>query len=243
MASEYSSYSKLRSVARKRAERLTESGFTTGFSFPTVKELKQQGISAKAATRAVESFLNAPSTVRQARRETERPVFIPTSTGAVVTTQAQAKAERARAASRERSRRYRDRVRNLSKQDRLYIKAAKKLGLHITPSQAKAFSEYMDFRFAQGSDSVHYKIARYVEDFAAAMEKLEYTPDEILEDFQSYLLSRAIAIDNAKNMKGYKKAEIDRLMSTFIGKDESDYSIPERIGSADIMKSARKRKR
>lgn len=242
MASSYTEYSKLRSIARKRAQRLAESGFSTSLHFPTVSELKAQGISGKSATRAVESFLNAPSTVRQARREVDKPVFIQTRSGAVVTTQSEEKAERRRAASRERSRRYRERVRSLSKQEKSYIKAAKRLGLHITPSQAKAFAEYMDFRFAQGSDSVHYRIARYIEDFSATMEKARYSPDEILEDFQSFLLTRSVLVDNAENMKGYNRSKIDELFSQFLEKDEADYVPPARLGSADLGKAVKRRK-
>ena len=153
MASNYSEYSRLRSIARKRAQRLAEKCLSSDLYFPTVKELKSRGISGKAATKSVQSFLKAPSTVREAKKAAERPVFIPTSSGAVVTTESKEKEARRKAQSRERSRRYRERVRSLSKQEKSYMKAARTLGLRITPANAKAFSEYMDFRFAQGSDS------------------------------------------------------------------------------------------
>ena len=216
MASNYSEYSRLRSIARKRAERLAESGFSAQIHFPTVSELKSQGVSGKAATKAVESFLNAPSTVRAARKAPERPVFIPTHSGVVVTTQSKAKAERARIAGRERSRRYRERVRSLSKQEKSYIKAARTLGLRITPSQAKAFAEYMDFRFAQGSDSVHYRIARYVEDYMSIIAKKGYSPDEILNDFNTFLRDRTALIDRADSMEGITPEQLDSLFDEFV---------------------------
>lgn len=219
MASKYSEYSRLRDIAKKRAERLSESGFSNQIHFPTVKELKARGISGKAATKAIESFLSAPTTVRQAKKAPERPVFISTPTGAVVTTQARERAERKKAQSRERSRKYRERVRNLSKQQKSYMKAARTLGLRITPAQAQAFSEYMDFRFAQGSDSVHYRIARYVEDYMAIMAKSGYTPAEILTDFNAFLNDRSGLMERAGNMNGLTPDEFDESWDDFIYSD------------------------
>lgn len=220
MASKYSEYSRLRSIAKKRAERLLESGLAQGLiHFPTVKELKAQGISGKAATKAVTSFLSSPTTVRQAKKAPDKPVFIPTSTGAVVTTQAREKTERVKAQSRERSRRYRERVRNLSKQQKSYMKAAKTLGLRITPANAPAFSEYMDFRFAQGSDSVHYRIARYVEDYMSIIAKKGYSPAEILNDFNQFLSDRAELERRSEDMAGISPEDMDSLFDDFIYSD------------------------
>lgn len=219
MASNYSEYSRLRSIARKRAQRLAEKGLSSDLYFPTVKELKSRGISGKAATKSVQSFLKAPSTVREAKKAAEKPVFIPTSSGAVVTTESKEKEARRKAQSRERSRRYRERVRSLSKQEKSYMKAARTLGLRITPANAKAFSEYMDFRFAQGSDSVHYRVARYVEDYMSIIAKKGYSPDEILGDFNQFLEDRASLMDRADDMSGITPDEMDAFWDDFIYSD------------------------
>ena len=218
MASNYSEYSRLRSIARKRSERLGEYGLTSAVKFPTVKELKAQGINPKTALKSVESFLAAPTTVREYRKTkpVERPVFIQTSTGAVVTTKDKEKEERRKAQSRESSRRYRERIRNLTKHEKSYIKAAKTLGLHITPANAKAFSEYMDFRFSQGSDSVHYRIARYVEDYMSIIAKKGYSPAEILDDFNLFLSDRSELMAHADGMNGISPEYLDELFDDFI---------------------------
>lgn len=218
MASNFSEYSRLRSIARKRAERLSEVGLSSLITFPTVKELKAQGVNAAQAVRAIESYLSAPTKTREYRRidEAQRPVFVPTSTGVIVTSKDREKQERRREQNRQSSRRYRDRVRSLSKQEKSYIKAARTLGLHITPANAKAFAEYMDFRFAQGGDSVHYKVARYVEDYMSVMEKKGYSPNEILNDFNQFLSDRANLMQNAENMKGLTPGMIDDLFDDFI---------------------------
>ena len=148
--------------------------------------------------------------------EATKPEFIPTSTGVVVTTKDKAKAERRKAQNRESSRRYRERVRSLTKQEKSYIKAARTLGLHITPANAKAFAEYMDFRFAQGGDSVHYKVARYVEDYMSVMAKRGYSPSEILNDFNQFLSDRAALESSAASMSGVPAADIDSLFEEFL---------------------------
>lgn len=218
MASKYSEYSRLRSIARKRAERLNNNGLADLVTFPTVKELKAKGISPAQAVKGVESFLAAPTKTREYRRmdEATKPEFIPTSTGVVVTTKDKAKAERRKAQNRESSRRYRERVRSLTKQEKSYIKAARTLGLHITPANAKAFAEYMDFRFAQGGDSVHYKVARYVEDYMSVMAKRGYSPSEILNDFNQFLSDRAALESSAASMSGVPAADIDSLFDEFL---------------------------
>lgn len=218
MASNYSEYSRLRSIARKRSERLGETGLVKTVHFPTVKELKELGISPRSATKQVEQFLNAPTTVRQYRKTAEhaKPVFIPTPTGIVVTNKEKEKEERRKARSRERSRKYRERVRNLSKHEKSYIKAAKTLGLHITPANARAFAEYMDFRFAQGSDSVHYRIARYVEDYMSIIAKKGYSPSEILNDFNLFLSDRSELQAHADSMSGISPEYLDTLFDEFI---------------------------
>lgn len=217
--SKYSEYSKLRSVARKRAERLAASGLAELVTFPTVKELKAGGMSVSSATKQVQSYLEAPSRLREYRRieEGQRPVFIQEGQQVSVAQKAQEKRERRKAQNREAARRYRERIRNLSKREKGYMKAARTLGLHITPANARAFGEYMDFRFAQGNDKVHYRIALYVEDFSSIMEKHKYTADEVMEDFQGFMLSRSLLIERSKALAGRKKQEIDSLFADFAG--------------------------
>lgn len=220
--SKYSEYSKLRSIARKRAERLAAAGLTESVSFPSVKQIKEQGLNLKSVMSGVQQYLSAPTTKRQYEKlePVNRPVVVPTREGAVLTTKAHEKQERQKQLRRERNRRYRERVRSLTKQEKAYMKAAKTLGLHITPANAKAFGEYMDFRFAQGSDSVHYRIARYVEDYMAIIAKKGYSPDEILSDFNLFLSDRLALQVDAGNMTGITPEELDDLFDGYI--DELD---------------------
>ena len=216
--SKYSEYSKLRSVARKRAERLAASGLAELVTFPTVKELKAGGKSVSSAIKQVQSYLNAPTRTRDYRRleEDERPVFIQEGQQVSVAQKAQEKRERRKAQNREAARRYRERIRSLSKRELAYKKAAKTLGLNITPANAKAFGEYMDFRFAQGNDKMKYRISLYVEDYIDIIAKTGHKQSEVLDDFQKFLIERKKLKKKKKKMKGDKRSKIDILMDDFI---------------------------
>lgn len=216
--SKYSEYSRLRSIARKRGERMAEAGYTKGIQFPTVKELKAGKVSYSAAMKNVEAFLNAATTVREYKKvpEAKRPILFQSGPRVIVTTQEQEKKERRKAQNRQSAARYRERVRSLSKHERTYMKAARTLGVHITPSNAKAFAEYLDFRFAQGSDSIHYRIARYVEDYVSIIAKKGYKPSEILNDFNSFLLDRQALDERSGQMKGYTREQIEELFDEYI---------------------------
>lgn len=187
MASKYSAYSEARSIARKRLERLNEAGYQVdNISFPTVKQLKERGISPGAALRTVEEFLKAPTKLIEFRKESKAKdlVFRQTASGVQI-------GERERQMKRARDERYRERVRNLTKDDKRFMKAARRLGLNITPSTAKAFTEYVNYRYAQGIGSVKYWMANIVEDFMEVTKGQPKKAGEVMNDYQRFLADRS----------------------------------------------------
>ena len=240
MASKYSEYSRQRSIARKRAERLAEAGLSKLITFPTVKELKAQGISPEQAVKQVERYLNAPTQTRQYRRmdEQQRPVFIQEGTQVVVTEKAKEQSERRKAQSRERSRRYRERVRaaysSFTKSEKGLLKAARTLGLHVTPAIAKAYLEYVEYRFSYGSSKMKYRIATYVEEFQDLLVKRgKHNIQDVMRDFGGFMKDRKElserkdltrtrrGYDNSRtkrnvNEYGYTGEEVDDLFHDFI---------------------------
>lgn len=216
MASKYGSYTQLRDIAVKRAGRLAAAGLAPAVHIPTVKELKLAGVAPATAIKNLEAYLAAPTKVSEARNLTpeERPVFVQTSRGVEVTTSAEEKRLKQRVQARERSRRYRERIRNLTEQDQIYRKAAATLGVYIAPADAKAFTEYMDYRFAQGGDKVAYKMNIYLKNFVKLM-KTGYKPDEIIKDFQQYMADRAALENRADSMTGFTPDEVDQLFKDF----------------------------
>lgn len=186
MASKYGEYSRARDIAQKRLERLNTAGYVAGdISFPTVKQLKERGISPGTALRAVEDFLNAPTKLIDFRKQpAEKLSFRQTASGVQV-------GERERQMKRARDARYRERVRQLTKDDKRFMKAARRLGLNITPSTAKAFTEYVKYRHAQGIGSVKYWMANIVEDYMEATQNKPKTGEAVLADYQRFLADRA----------------------------------------------------
>ena len=187
MPSKYSAYSEARSIARKRLERLNEAGYTTdNISFPTVKQLKERGISPGSALRAVEEFLKAPTKLVEFRREskTKDLAFRQTASGVQL-------GDRERQMKRARDAAYRERVRNLTKDDKRFMKAARRLGLNITPSTSKAFTEYVNYRYAQGIGSVKYWMANIVEDFMEITKGKPKKAGDVMNDYQRFLADRS----------------------------------------------------
>ena len=157
MATKYTAYSEARSIARKRLERLNEAGYVINdIHFPSVKELKERGINPGSALRAVVAFLQAPTTLIEYRKESKKRdiAFRQTEQGVQV-------GERERIMKRARDAAYRERVRNLTKDEKRLMKGARRLGLNITPSTAAAFAEYVKYRDAQGKGSMKYWFANY----------------------------------------------------------------------------------
>ena len=216
MASKFGSYTQLRDIAVKRAGRLSAAGLAPAIHIPTVKELKLAGVAPATAIKNLEAYLAAPTKVSEARKLTteERPVFVQTSRGVEVTTSAEEKRLKQRVQARERSRRYRERIKNLTEQDQIYRKAAATLGVYIAPADAKAFTEYMDYRFAQGGDKVTYKMNIYLKNFVKLM-KTGYKPEEIIKDFQQYMADRAALENRADSMTGFTPDEVDQLFKDF----------------------------
>ena len=234
MASKYSEYSRLRSIARKRAERLSEAGLSKLITFPSVKELKAQGIAPAQAVKQVERFLEAPTQTRQYRRmdEQQRPVFIREGTQVVVTEKAMEKTERRKAQNRESARRYREKVKEVyssfTKQEKSLLKAARTLGLHVTPAIAKAYIEYVEYRFSYGSSKMKYRIATYVEEFQDLLVKRgKNNMSDTMRDFAGFMKDRRDLSrtkrgrDNTRtkrnvNEYGYTGEQVDDLMHDFI---------------------------
>ena len=200
MATNYSEYSRLRSIARKRSERLGQTGAVAEIHFPTVKELKTAGIAPSQAMKAVNEFLNAPTTKKAYMKAPD--VIRKDIQQTVKAVESQIRKERRKAQTRAAAKRYREEIKSLTKREKAYLKAARTLGLKVPPSMAKIFGEYLDVRFAQGNDSVFYRISNYVEDFQSVMDKKGYDAKQTMNDFNKYMADRDILLSNKDSMVG-----------------------------------------
>ena len=227
MASKYASYTRLRDIAVKRAGRLEKAGLSTGISFPTVKQIKSEGLNLTEATSRLQMFLEAPTKTSEYRKlpDQERLVFLGDKTGPVVTTEAgrseaekYIKKERERELHRQRNRRYRERMRNLTKREKSDLKASRTLGYSVGPSQAQMFSEYLAYRFKFGDEKKPYAIATYTEEFHALMKKNKYHSfDDMQKDFEGYMMNRHRMEEEYDNMNGISGAAFESMWSQFSG--------------------------
>lgn len=87
---------------------------------------------------------------------------------------------------------------------------------NMTPSQAKAFVEYMDYRFSQGDFTQKYVIDEFVQGFSRLLSK-GYQVQDITNDFESFLVKRAEMGETALNMDGLPSSKIMGLWDKFIG--------------------------
>lgn len=206
----YREYTKLRDIAHKRTQRLSNKGLAPEINFPTVRELKAKNISAEAAIQTIQKFVNAPTTVRQfSKLEPVQKV------STILTAKNALAAEKRKAQKREASKRYRERMKSLTNRERGYLKAAHTLGLKKV-SDIKAFGEYIEMRFSQSSEQSPYAIADYIDDFQALQDKPGYDVSQIKNDYQQFLSDRQDMIESSSSMDGMSLTDGDSLFSDFM---------------------------
>lgn len=219
-----SEYSRLRSIARKRIERLSEAGFAPKIHIPTVKELKQSGGSIEKATASIKSFLASGQTVKQARVEN--------STGGNFRFEfkkegfEKPKRKELTEAQKE-HRRQQARIRRMmagawglyGKDERIlsYAKGLKTMGISIPPSMLPAYADYIEQRLSQGENIARkYFIYQYAEDFQTLTKGMNYKPDKILTDFNQYASDQAILRTQANNFHGTSSLDMNDMWDRFI---------------------------
>ena len=216
-----SEYSRLRSIARKRIERLSEAGFAPNIHIPTVKELKAQGGSMERATASLRSFLSSGQTVTKARvdqavnggfefkfqkqdfeKRTRKPLT---------------DAQKERRRERERQNRMMAGAWGQGEKALKFAKALKTLGVSVPPKQLPAFADYIEQRFAQGTNLGRmYKMRDFVEDFMTLTKKKGYNAGAIMKDFNQYAADQATLRESAKNMSGMSADRVQGLWDNFI---------------------------
>ena len=86
----------------------------------------------------------------------------------------------------------------------------------MTPSQAKAFVEYMDYRFSQGDFTQRYVVDDFVKDFSKALSK-GYQVKDITTDFEQFLAKRSNMKEYYDNILGVDGSEVMALWDVMIG--------------------------
>ena len=205
-----SEYSRLRSIAQRRIDRLQERGLASqGIRFPTVKELKSESQKEKAMADVLQ-FLGSCTNVKEARKENLYIEKSPRGSAPKVLTPEERRQEEQRQKRRESRQRRKDALASLTKEQRSMVKIATALGLRLSNAQLPVYAEYMSYRLSQAGDSTRYLVARYTEDFASIMKNKEHNLSDIVGDFQRFISDRNDLVSEFSNMSGSSE---DRIMS------------------------------
>lgn len=240
-------YSRLRSIARKRIERAAAAGATAPVHIPTVKEVKASA-DPGVYMAAVQTFLADPGSKISNVRKNENITYASFSPipEPPVTRKSKYKSEEDRLARRREQKRRSKAKRAVEKASESEEEARKRVGYLraletlsakwreagidianylgiLSPQKAKAFTDYIEYRFSQGDYSHKYTIDVFVRDFGELVKK-NYDFSEIQSDFDVFLESRKKLKKNAKKADKYgiSSEEVDKLWKKFVKKQAKE---------------------
>lgn len=235
---DYKEYSKLRSIARKRIERASAAGAMDYVRIPTVKEIRASG-NPSLYMQQVRDFLGAPNAnLREAKKagitKIETPSF---RTGPEPKKGMTPEAKRAR---RNEQKRRSKAKRAVEKSSSTKAEANKKVGYLraletvtekwkeagvdvanwlgvLSPGKAKAFVDYMEYRFSQGDYKNVYTIDTFIRDFGTLVQK-GYDFKDIQGDFSNFLAKQKKLQGNMRQTKKYgiTEDEVDSTWRRFV---------------------------
>ena len=232
---DYKEYSRLRSIARKRLERLSAAGLAPAVKLPTVAEVRASD-SPSYYMNIVQRVLNDVPTLKIARkRETpvNLPIIIPapeitkpTDAAKEARRKQQAKAARARKAVRESAPDQRTAARQLG-----YLKALQTVSKQwqqagieagswlasMTGKEAKEFVAYLDYRFSQADFNAKYVIPQFIEEFGE-LKKRGHSLEDIQGDFEKFAAEQTQLKKRRRgaNAYGMTEAKLSQLWDKFV---------------------------
>lgn len=232
---DYKEYSRLRSIARKRIERASKAGRTEYAFIPTVKEVKQSA-NPEAYLEAVKRYLSDVPSLRSAPKQERIPTFKepgPAKKQKKPLTEAQ-KARRREANRRSKAKRAVEKAAGSEAEARKkvgYLRALetvaskwKEVGVDIgnwlgvlSPKKARAFADYIEYRFSQGDYKNRYTIDTFIRDFGELVKR-GYDFDDIQKDFGNFLDKQKQLSKNRRriNKYGVTSDEVDSAWRKFV---------------------------
>lgn len=227
----FKDYTRIRDIVVKRNKRGVEAGLVSPVHFPTVKEIKSGFIDAREAWRAIENYYSSGSQVKTIRQTGIRPpeVTFPVMPEPEKLSE-EVKRERRRRQQRDYRRRVKiDRSETLNSKQKDYYKRFLKavstmkakgfeLGFDpdtMTPTEALAFTEYLDYRFSQGDFKLQYIIDEFVEQFAK-LKEAGVNVRNIKRDFDLFLDSRKVLREHESNLLGIAMDEVSSLWEDYV---------------------------
>ena len=236
---DYKEYSRLRSIARKRIERASAAGATPYVRIPTVAEVRASANPTEYMN-AVKDFLNNPTaSLSAARKQSVTMPEIKFTPLPPATKKEPLSPEAKRARRNEQKRRSRAK-RAVEKASRSEQDARRKVGYLraletvaakwreagidagswlgvLSPKKAKAFVDYMEYRFSQGDYNNRYTIDTFIRDFGELISR-GYNFNDIQGDFSAFLTKQKQLQGNMRKTKKYgiTEDEIDSAWRKFV---------------------------
>lgn len=237
---DFKEYSKLRSIARKRIERAAAAGAMDYVRIPTVAEVRASANPAEYMAR-VKAFLNTPkATLRESKKEgIQLPAieFPPVPPGTKKLTPEAKIARRREQNRRSKAKRAVERaaksaedaktkvgfLRGLETVAEKWREAGVDVGNWLgvlSPAKAKAFVNYMDYRFSQADYKTRYTIDTFIRNFGELL-RAGYNVNDIQNDFDIFLKAQKKLKKNEKNTNenGINADEIDDVWRKFVKKN------------------------
>lgn len=232
---DFKEYTRIRDIVQKRIKRAVSAGLSHMIHVPTVKEIKAGIVNPQEAMRALKGYYSGGSQVKTIRQTGLVPEFksFPTLPEMPLLSKEQ-KRQRERdrqrdyrrrrkvretAISPEKGKKYESYLKALESVSRTWRRAGRDIGIDLkslTPSQAQAFVEYMDYRFSQGDFTQRYVIDEFIQDFSKLLSK-GHSAKNIVNDFNLFLENRMQLQGRMENMEGIPSWEFSGLWDDFIG--------------------------
>ena len=232
---DFKEYTRIRDIVQKRIKRASKAGLAPMVHVPTVKEIKAGIVDPQEALRALKGYYSGGSQVKTIRQTGLVPEFksFPSLPKEKPLSKAEKK-ERQREYQRdyrrrrkvretaitpEKGKKYESYLKALESVSRTWKRAGKDIGIDLrslSPSQAQAFVEYMDYRFSQGDFTQRYVIDEFIQDFSKLLSK-GHSAKNIVNDFNLFLENRMQLQGRMNNMEGIQSWEFTGLWDDFIG--------------------------
>ena len=232
---DFKEYTRIRDIVQKRIKRASAAGLAPMVHVPTVKEIKAGIVNAQEALRALKGYYSGGSQVKVIRQTGLVPEFksFPTLPELPPLSKEQKKQKerdrqrdyrrrrkvRESAITPEKGKKYETYLKALETVSRTWRRAGRDIGIDLkslTPSQAQAFVEYMDYRFSQGDFTQRYVIDEFIQDFSKLLSK-GHSAKNIVNDFNLFLENRMQLQGRMENMEGIPSWEFSGLWDDFIG--------------------------
>ena len=232
---DFKEYTRIRDIVQKRIKRAVKAGLAPMVHVPTVKEIKAGIVDPSEALRALKGYYSGGSQVKAIRQTGIVPEFrsfptLPELPPLSSAEKKQRERERQRdyrrrrkvretALSPEKGKKYESYLKALETVSRTWKRAGKNIGIDLrslSPTQAQAFVEYMDYRFSQGDFTQRYVIDEFIQDFSKLLSK-GHSAKNIVNDFNLFLENRMQLQGRMENMEGIPSWEFMGLWDDFIG--------------------------